>query len=49
VHHPEELVGAFTRALAQTGPTVIDVKADKNCKTPVSDFSAACAAWSYHE
>ena len=49
VHHPEELVGAFTRALAQTGPTVIDVKADKHCKTPVSDFSAACAAWSYHE
>jgi acetolactate synthase-1/2/3 large subunit len=49
VRHPEELAGAFTRALAQTGPTVIDVKADKHCKTPVSDFSAACAAWSYHE
>jgi len=49
VRDPAELAGAFTRALENDGPTVIDVKADKHCKTPVADFSAACAAWSYHE
>jgi acetolactate synthase-1/2/3 large subunit len=49
VRDPAELAGAFTRALENAGPTVIDVKADKHCKTPVADFSAACAAWSYHE
>ena len=49
VRRPEELAGAFTRALGNAGPTVIDVKADKNCRTPVADFSAACASWSYHE
>ena len=49
VRRPEELEGAFIRALGNAGPTVIDVKADKHCKTPVADFSAACAAWSYHE
>jgi len=27
----------------------IDVKADKNCPTPVYDFNAGVRAWSYHE
>lgn len=49
VRDPNELVGAFARALKNAGPTVIDVKAGKNYKTPVADFAAACAAWSYHE
>jgi hypothetical protein len=25
------------------------VKTDKNCPTPVYDFSAGARAWSYHE
>jgi acetolactate synthase I/II/III large subunit len=25
------------------------VKADKNCPTPVYDFTAGARAWSYHE
>jgi acetolactate synthase-1/2/3 large subunit len=49
VSRPEELAAVFTRALGNAGPTVIDIKADKNCRTPVSDFATACAAWSYHE
>ena len=35
--------------MSADGPTVIDVKADKAYPTPVHDWSAACAAWSYHE
>ncbi len=49
VRDPADLAAAFADALGNAGPTVIDVKADKNCKTPVADFSAAIAAWSYHE
>jgi acetolactate synthase-1/2/3 large subunit len=49
VRHPGDLGAAFEKALKNSGPTVIDVKADKNCPTPVADFSAALAAWSYHE
>lgn len=49
VREPDELAGAFSAALQNKGPTVIDVKADKQYKTPVGDWSAACAAWSYHE
>ncbi len=49
VRDPADLAGAFTRALARSGPTILDIKADKHCRTPVADFSAACAAWSYHE
>ncbi len=49
VRHPKDLVGAFAKALGSQEPTVIDVKVDKNCKTPVADFSAAFATWSYHE
>jgi acetolactate synthase-1/2/3 large subunit len=49
VRHPDDLVRTFAKALTNAGPTVIDVKADKKCTTPVADFSAALAAWSYHE
>ena len=49
VRDPAELAGAFARALVATQPTVIDVKADKRCATPVADWVAASAAWSYHE
>ena len=49
VTQPDELADAFTRALENTGPTVIDVKADKKYMTPVADWAAASAAWSYHE
>ena len=49
VRDPADLAQAFARALASKRPTVIDVKADKRCTTPVADWSAASAAWSYHE
>jgi len=49
VTDPGELLEAFAKGLSADGPTVIDVKADKAYPTPVADWSAACAAWSYHE
>ncbi len=49
VRDPADLAPAFAQALAAGGPTVIDVKADRRFGTPVADFSAAAAAWSYHE
>lgn len=49
VRTPDELEGAFNRALAGKGPCVVDIKADKNCKTPVQDWAQAVAAYSYHE
>lgn len=49
VAKPEELEQAFATALQNAGPTVIDVKCGKQYPTPVHDWSAACAAWSYHE
>lgn len=49
VSHPDELEHAFSTALQNKGPTVIDVKADKRFLTPVADWSKASAAWSYHE
>lgn len=49
VREPGDLQAAFTRALAHAGPTVIDVKTDKQFSTPVGDWAAACATWSYHE
>ncbi len=49
VRHPGDLAGAFERALAGTGPCLIDVKTDKVFKTPVKDWVAASAAYSYHE
>ena len=49
VRDPGELEGAFQKALAAGTTAVIDVKADKNCPTPVYDFNAGARAWSYHE
>lgn len=49
VRDPADLGPAFAQALAADGPTVIDVKADRRFGTPVADFAAAAAAWSYHE
>ncbi len=49
VKHPDDLTAAYEKALQNTGPTVIDIKTDKRFATPVADWSAACAAWSYQE
>jgi acetolactate synthase-1/2/3 large subunit len=49
VGDPAQLGDAFARALARSGPTVVDVKADKRYATPVADWAAASASWSYHE
>ena len=37
------------KALATDTTVLIDVKADKDCPTPVYDFTAGARAWSYHE
>jgi acetolactate synthase I/II/III large subunit len=49
VTKPDGLKAAFESALNADGPTVVDVKADKKFATPVQDWSAAAATWSYHE
>jgi acetolactate synthase-1/2/3 large subunit len=49
VRAPSDLAGAFERALEGAGPCLIDVKADKAFATPVKDWAAANAAFSYHE
>ncbi len=49
VEDPDVLEDAFAKALAAEATVVIDVKADKDCPTPVYDFAAAKAAWSYHD
>jgi acetolactate synthase I/II/III large subunit len=49
VREPNELAGTFAKALAAGTTALIDVKADKDCPTPVYDFSAGARAWSYHE
>ncbi len=49
VHDPAQLDETFGKAVAAKGPVLIDVKADKNCPTPVYDFQASARAWSYHE
>ena len=49
VHEPADLAGAFERALEGEGRCLIDVKADKDCPTPVEDWAKAMAAYSYHE
>lgn len=49
VTHPNNLRQAYDTAFNNAGPTVIDVKADKNFPTPVKEWVEACAAWSYHE
>ncbi|HEY7666230.1 MAG TPA: thiamine pyrophosphate-binding protein [Xanthobacteraceae bacterium] len=49
VREPGELAATFAKALAAGTTALVDVKADKNCTTPVYDFSAGARAWSYHE
>jgi acetolactate synthase-1/2/3 large subunit len=49
VREPGELADTFGKALAAGTTALIDVKADKDCPTPVYDFSAGARAWSYHE
>jgi acetolactate synthase-1/2/3 large subunit len=49
VRDPAQLEDTFEKALASGKATVIDVKTDKNCPTPVYDFQAGAKAWSYHE
>lgn len=46
---PEQLDQAFASALLNKGPTVLDIKVDKAFGTPVADFTAAAAKFSYHE
>jgi acetolactate synthase I/II/III large subunit len=49
VTDPAELANTFERALASGKTALIDVKADKDCPTPVYDFAAGARAWSFHE
>ena len=49
VRDPADLEGTFEKALAAGTTVLIDVKADKDCPTPVYDFNAGVRAWSYHE
>jgi acetolactate synthase-1/2/3 large subunit len=49
VREPTELESTLQRALAASTTAVLDIKADKNCPTPVYDFNAGARAWSYHE
>ncbi len=49
VRDPAELESTYQKALAAGTTALIDVKADKDCPTPVYDFNAGARAWSYHE
>ncbi len=49
VSDPADLEESFRQALAADGPVLIDIKADKDCPTPVYDFTAGARAWTYHE
>lgn len=49
VADPAALEETFAKALACGTTAVVDVKADKDCPTPVYDFAAGAKAWSYHE
>jgi acetolactate synthase-1/2/3 large subunit len=49
VRDPADLESTFEKALAAGTTVLIDVKADKDCLTPVYDFNAGVRAWSYHE
>jgi acetolactate synthase-1/2/3 large subunit len=49
VRDPAELEDTCRKALAAGTAAVIDIKADKDCVTPVYDFNAGTRAWSYHE
>jgi acetolactate synthase I/II/III large subunit len=49
VSDPADLAKTFELALASGKTALIDVKADKDCPTPVYDFAAGARAWSFHE
>ncbi|MBX9776727.1 MAG: thiamine pyrophosphate-binding protein [Xanthobacteraceae bacterium] len=49
VRDPKDLASTLAAALAAGCTALVDVKADKDCVTPVYDFSAGAHAWSYHE
>jgi len=49
VREPAALAETYQKALAAGTTALIDVKADKDCPTPVYDFNAGKRAWSYHE
>lgn len=49
VTDPSQLDAAFSTALQNKGPTVLDIKTDKSFGTPVADYAAAVAKFSYHE
>jgi acetolactate synthase I/II/III large subunit len=49
VRQPAELDDTLQQAFAAGTTALIDVKADKDCPTPVYDFNAGARAWSYHE
>ena len=49
VRDPNDLPGAFERALSSNAAFLIEVKADKKYTTPIEPFAEAKKAWSYHE
>jgi acetolactate synthase-1/2/3 large subunit len=49
VRNPADLESTLQTALAARTTALVEVKADKNCPTPVYDFNAGARAWSYHE
>ncbi|MBL8906598.1 MAG: thiamine pyrophosphate-binding protein [Rhizobiales bacterium] len=49
VRDPDEIEPALALAMAEAGPFLIDFKTEKNCPTPVYDYSAEVQRWSYHE
>lgn len=49
VDAPDGIDAALARAVALDGPCLIDFKAERDAPTPVYDFSAEVARWSYHE
>lgn len=48
VREPGEIDAATAAAAAHDGPLLIDFKTEKNAPTPVEDFAAEAARWSYH-
>jgi acetolactate synthase I/II/III large subunit len=49
VNDPAQIEATYRNALAANATVLIDVKTDKDCPTPVYDFTAGARAWSYHE
>ena len=49
VTEPDDLAPAFAKALELDKTVVIDVKTDRNCKTPTQPYHEGAAAWSYKE